>query len=79
MYFSKLNSILYVGRAEKDIYVYQMPENYNSEISRKLEETNNYEILNGSKICKNAIEKGHPNTTQFYKKKTIIEKFGKNK
>ena len=79
IYFSKLNSILYTGRAEKDIYVYQMPENYNSEITRRLEETNSYEILNGSKICKNAIEKGHPNTTQFYKKKTIIEKLGKNK
>ena len=77
MYFSKLNSILYLGRAEKDIYVYQMPENYNSEISRKLQNSNSFEILNGSKICKNAIDKGHPSTTQYFKKKTIIDKFGK--
>ena len=77
MYFSKLNSILYIGTAEKDIYVYQMPEIYNSEISRKLEDSNSFKILNGTKICKNAIEKGHPNSTQLFKKKTIIEKLGK--
>ena len=77
MYFNKLNSIIYIGRGEKDIYVYQMPENYNSEISRKLQNTNSFEILNGSKICKNDIDKGHPSTTQYFKKKTIIDKFGK--
>lgn len=72
IYFSKLNSILFAGRTEKDIYVYQMPENYNSEISRRLQDTNSFEILNGSKICKNAIDKGHANTTYFFKKKAII-------
>ena len=77
LYFNKLDSILYAGRAQKDIYVYTMPDNYFSEISRKLQETNSFEILNGTKICKNAIDKGHPKTTQFFKKKTIIEKFGK--
>ena len=77
MSFSKLNSILYTGRAEKDIYVYQMAENYNSEISRKLQDSNSFEILNGTKICKNAIEKGHPNSTLYFKKKSIIDKFGK--
>ena len=77
MFFSRLDSILYIGRAEKDIYVYQMPESYNSEISRRLQDTNSFELLNGSKICKNAIEKGHPNTTQFFKKKTIMEMLGK--
>ena len=77
MYFSKLNSILYIGSAEKDIYVYQMPENYNSEMSRKLEDSNSYKILNGAKLCKNAIEKGHPNSTKLFKKKSLIEKLGK--
>ena len=62
MYFSKLDSILYMGR-EKDIYVYQMPENYNSEISRRLQDSNTFDLLNGSKICKNVIGKGYPNTT----------------
>ena len=76
IYFSKLDSILYAARAQKDIIVYQMPENYYSEVSRKLEDTNSFEILNGSKSCKNAINTGHPQTTQFFKKKTLIEKFG---
>jgi len=76
IYFSKLDSILYVARAQKDIIVYQMPENYYSEVSRKLEDTNSFEILKGSKSCKNAINTGHPQTTQFFKKKTLIEKFG---
>ena len=73
MCFSKLNSILYAGRFEKDIYVYQMPENYNSEISRRLQDTNSFEILNGSKICKNAIDTGYPNTTQYFKKFSFRE------
>ena len=76
IYFSKLDSILYAARAQKDIIVYQMPENYYSEVSRKLEDTNSFEILKGSKSCKNAINTGHPQTTQFFKKKTLIEKFG---
>ena len=76
IYFSKLDSILFAARAQKDIIVYQMPENYYSEVSRKLEDTNSFEILNGSKSCKNAINTGHPQTTQFFKKKTLIEKFG---
>jgi hypothetical protein len=76
IYFNKLDSILYVARAQKDIIVYQMPENYYSEVSRKLEDTNSFEILNGSKICKNAINTGHPKNTQFFKKKTLIEKLG---
>ena len=71
MYFSKLDSILYVGK-EKDIYVYQMPENYNSEISRKLQDSNTFELLNGSKICKNVIGKGYPNTTQYFKRKSLL-------
>ena len=78
MYFSKLNSILYMGRAE-DIYVYHMPENYNSEISRKLQDTNSFALLNGSKICKNDIDKGYPNTTQNFKRKTFIDNFSKTK
>ena len=69
LYFSKLNSILYVGRSEKDICVYQMPDNYNSEISRRLQGTNSFEILDGNKICKNAIENGYPNNTQSFKRK----------
>ena len=72
MYFSRLDSILYMGRSEKDIYVYQMPENYNSEISRKLQDTNTFELLNGAKICKNVIGKGYPNTTQYFRKKSFI-------
>ena len=76
IYFSKLDSILYAARAQKDIIVYQMPENYYSEVSRKLEDTNSFDILKGSKSCKNAINTGHPQTTQFFKKKTLIEKFG---
>jgi hypothetical protein len=72
MYFSKLNLILYAGRIEKDIYVYQMPENYNSEMSRRLPDTNSFEILNGSKLCKNAIDKGYTNTTQSFKKKSLM-------
>ena len=76
IYFSKLDSILYAARVQKDIIVYQMPENYYSEVSRKLEDTNSFEILKGSKSCKNAINTGHPQTTQFFKKKTLIEKFG---
>ena len=76
IYFSKLDSILYAARAQKDIIVYQMPENYYSEVSRKLEDTNSFEILKGSKSFKNAINTGHPQTTLFFKKKTLIEKFG---
>ena len=76
IYFNKLDSILYVARAQKDIIVYQMPENYYSEVSRKLEDTNSFEILNGSKSCKNALNTGHPKNTQFFKKKTLIEKLG---
>ena len=73
IYFSKLNSILYSGRAEKDIYAYQMPENYNSEISRKLQDSNSFELLNGSKLCKNAIDIGHTKTTLYYKRKSFID------
>jgi hypothetical protein len=73
IYFSKLNSVLYLGRAEKDIYAYQMPDNYNSEKCRKLQDTNSYEILNGSKLCKNAIDTGHTKTTLYYTRKTIID------
>ena len=76
IYFNRLDSILYVARAQKDIIVYQMPENYYSEVSRKLEDTNSFEILNGSKSCKNALNTGHPKNTQFFKKKTLIEKLG---
>ena len=76
IYFNKLDSILYVARVQKDIIVYQMPENYYSEVSRKLEDTNSFEILNGSKSCKNALNTGHPKNTQFFKKKTLIEKLG---
>ena len=76
IYFSKLNSILYIGRADKDIYIYQMPENYNSELSRRLQDSNNYNILNGSKNCKNAIEQGFPNNSIGFKKKNIINRFG---
>ena len=76
IYFSKLNSILYIGRAEKDIYVYQLPENYNSEINRKLTDANNFTILDGNKICRNAIEQGYPNNSINFKKKTIINRMG---
>ena len=76
LYFSKLNSILYVGRSEKGICVYQMPDNYNSEISRRLQGTNSFEILDGNKICKNAIEQGYPNNTQSFKRKSIINLMG---
>ena len=76
IYFNKLDSILYVARAQKDIIVYQMPENYYSEVSRKLEDTNSFEILNGTKSLKNALSTGHPKNTQFFKKKTLIEKLG---
>ena len=76
LYFSKLNSILYIGRSEKDIYIYQMPEHYNSELCRRLQYCNNYEILDGNKICKNAINQGYPNNTQTFKKKSIINLMG---
>ena len=76
LYFSKLNSILYFGRSEKDIYIYQMPDNYNSEMSRRLQETNSFEILDGNKNCKNAIEQGYPNNSQSFKKKSIINLMG---
>ena len=74
IYFSKLDSILYAARVQKDIIVYQMPENYYSEVSRKLEDTNSFEILKGSKSCKNAINTGHPQTTQFFQKEDINRK-----
>ena len=76
LYFSKLNSILYLGRSEKDIYVYQMPDNYNSEISRRLQDTNNFEILDGNKICKNDILQGYPNNSQNFRKKNLINIMG---
>ena len=76
IYLNKLDSILYIGRAEKDMYVYQIPDNYFSEKSRKLKETNSFEIFNFTKICKNIIDIGHPKTTQFFKRKTFIEKLG---
>ena len=76
LYFSKLNCILYVGRSEKDICVYQMPDNYNSEISRRLQGTNSFEILDGNKICKNSIEQGYPNNTQSFKRKSFINLMG---
>ena len=76
LYFSTLNSILYVGRSEKDICVYQMPDNYNSEISRRLQGTNSFEILDGNKICKNSIEQGYPNNTQSFKRKSFINLIG---
>ena len=76
LYFSKLNSILYVGRSEKDICVYQMPDNYNSEISRRLQGTNSFEILDGNKICKNSIEQGYPNNSQSFKRKSFINLMG---
>ena len=76
LYFSKLNSILYVGRSEKDICVYQMPDNYNSEISRRLQGTNSFEILDGNKICKNSIDQGYPNNTQSFKRKSFINLMG---
>ena len=76
LYFSKLNSILYVGRSEKDICVYQMPDNYNSEISRRLQGTNSFEMLDGNKICKNSIEQGYPNNTQSFKRKSFINLMG---
>ena len=76
LYFSKLNSILYLGRSEKDILIYQMPDNYNSEISRRLRDTNSFEILDGNKICKNSIEQGYPNNSQSFKKKSVINLMG---
>ena len=76
LYFSKLNFILYSGTSDKGIYIYQMPENYNSEISRRLQDSNTFEILNGNKFCQNAIEQGYPNSTQNFKKKTIINRMG---
>jgi hypothetical protein len=76
LYFSKLNFILYSGTSYKDIYIYQMPENYNSEISRRLQDSNTFEILNGNKFCQNAIDQGYPNSTQNFKKKTIINRIG---
>ena len=76
LYFSKLNSILYLGRSEKDIYLYEIPEKYNSEISRRLQETNSFEILDGNKICQNAIEKGYPNNTQSFRRKSLINLIG---
>ena len=76
IYFSKLNSILYIGRAEKDIYVYQMPENFNSEINRRLKDSNSFMILDGSKICRNAIEQGFPKNSINFKKKNIMNRMG---
>ena len=76
LFFSKLNFILYSGTSDKGIYIYQMPENYNSEISRRLQDSNTFEILNGNKFCQNAIDQGYPNRTQNFKKKTIINRMG---
>ena len=76
LYFSKLNSIIYIGRNDKSIYVYQMPDKYNSELNRRLQDTNNLEILNGNKFCKNLIEQGFPNSTRNFIRKALINIMG---
>ena len=76
IYFSKLDSIIYIGRSDKSIYVYQMPDKYNSELNRRLQDTNNLEILNGNKSCKNLIEQGFPNSTRNFIRKTLINIMG---
>ena len=76
LYFSKLNSILYIGRSEKDVYSYQLPDKYNSEISRRLQESNSFEILDGNKICQNELEQGYPENTKTFRRKSFINLFG---
>ena len=71
-----MNSILYIGRSEKDVYSYQLPDKYNSEISRRLQESNSFEILDGNKICQNELEQGYPENTKTFRRKSFINLFG---
>ena len=79
LYFDKLNSILYIGGVQKNISAFEFPENYNSEICRKLQDSNSFELLNGSKICRNEIDKGYPKTTKSFRRKSLIDKLSKKK
>ena len=74
IYYSKSKSVVISGGVEKDICVYQMPENYLSELCRKLEVSNSYEILTDNNVCKNEIENGHSKDTKLFKRRTILDK-----
>ena len=74
IYYSKSKSVVISGGVEKDICVYQMPENYLSELCRKLEVSNSHEILTDNNVCKNEIENGHSKDTKLFKRRTILDK-----
>ena len=79
IYYSKSKSLVITGGVEKDVCIFQMPENYLSEVCRKLQDSNTGEILTDNQLCKNEIENGHSKDTKLFKKRTILEKLPKAK
>lgn len=74
IYFSKSKNVVISGGIEKNINVYDLPDNYGSELCRKFTESNKCEILNENKACENELEKGYSKDTKLFKRKSFIEK-----
>ena len=60
--FYKSNNILFTGGAEKDVYGYNIPVYYCTEMSRKLQNANLYNFMNDAKLIRNQV--GKLNTNQ---------------
>ena len=60
--FYKSNNILFTGGAEKDVYGYNIPAYYCTEMSRKLQNANLYNFMNDAKLIRNQV--GKLNTNQ---------------
>ncbi|MCF0241375.1 MAG: hypothetical protein HUK25_01985, partial [Treponema sp.] len=74
IYFSKSKSVVITGGIEKNIIVYELPDNYGSELCRKFTESNKCELLTETKVCENELEKGYSKDTKLFKKKSLIDK-----
>ena len=55
--FYKNNNILFTGGIEKDVYGYNIPAYYCTEMSRKLQNANLYNFMNDVKIMRNHVGK----------------------
>lgn len=72
--FQKYKSILITGGGDNCVFGYYIPGNYRSEMCRRLQDANDFNVLSDSKICRNAIEKGYPTSTESFKKISLIDR-----
>ena len=62
--FYKNNNILFTGGIEKDVYGYNIPAYYCTEMSRKLQNANLYNFMNDAKLIRNQVGKLNINANE---------------